>query len=750
MGGGLLGVLPPGEKRLTGKSFYLDNVKRRPAALLVEAIFHLGGKVESFLHKDVTFVVSGSQEASTTEQKRQPAKKEASRGPEEANSPRDAVQDAKDKPWPTTPRPPPRPTLKNCSKVAVRVVKAACLKSPYLKVEDLSRKYKPLYVQSLSLPSICFSGRFGPFEPPPPPPPRPEKGPEPEDNCRTKEPNKVASGALSFPEPSRPPPGRALNKVQGYCECCLEAFSNQEQHLVSDKHRQFLQETSNYRELDQLVASLLPGFDPNPPQHTDPSLDSLPTSTCTAGLGTSDLLTLSDAEAEKAVTALLNPVATFDAAFQSHHAKPPPAEPANLASHQSSAPILAALLAAVRPPSPCMALPSLDPPTLTPCSPIRLPLNLEPPQPSPHVSDQSSPPVSDQPSPPVSDQPSPPVSDQPSPPVSDQPSDPYSQPPVLSPQGLDFCYILYSDPPELSPEMPILPRPTLKGTEVCGADLNPKACLVGIAEPVCCETSSAHALSVLCGDSFLPQMSPVVSDSKKRSWSTSPRGKPSKRRRLAFSLARLSFSTPEKDTSLDLPAHLNPACTRTDFSVDQACVKSDPPRDLSHDEPSALQPFLADYFSCEPVPPEGVQDATKQSFTSFHVPDATVLSHLGQGDQPPSLFSLNTPDCSFSIPTPLGSHHGQSSQCSHSLSAVCIESALVAGLSPSSSESEWDHELLSRLAPAGTTPADPLLSTRGRCGLDQELLQRPCTWTHNSSYESRLHSALQPSTGRVL
>ena len=43
MGGGLLGVLSPGEKRLTGKTFYLDNVKRRPAALLVEAIFHLGG-----------------------------------------------------------------------------------------------------------------------------------------------------------------------------------------------------------------------------------------------------------------------------------------------------------------------------------------------------------------------------------------------------------------------------------------------------------------------------------------------------------------------------------------------------------------------------------------------------------------------------------------------------------------------------------------------------------------------------------
>ncbi|KAM6896877.1 protein DBF4 homolog B-like [Xenentodon cancila] len=58
----LFGRLSCGEKKLEGKTFYLDNVKKRSTALLLEAISLLGGRVESFLHKDVSFVVTGSQE----------------------------------------------------------------------------------------------------------------------------------------------------------------------------------------------------------------------------------------------------------------------------------------------------------------------------------------------------------------------------------------------------------------------------------------------------------------------------------------------------------------------------------------------------------------------------------------------------------------------------------------------------------------------------------------------------------------
>lgn len=41
--GGLLGALVPGKRKLLGKTFYLDNVKKRPAALILETISLLGG-----------------------------------------------------------------------------------------------------------------------------------------------------------------------------------------------------------------------------------------------------------------------------------------------------------------------------------------------------------------------------------------------------------------------------------------------------------------------------------------------------------------------------------------------------------------------------------------------------------------------------------------------------------------------------------------------------------------------------------
>ena len=40
---GLLGSLCPGRKKLEGKTFYLDSVKKRATALLLEAISLLGG-----------------------------------------------------------------------------------------------------------------------------------------------------------------------------------------------------------------------------------------------------------------------------------------------------------------------------------------------------------------------------------------------------------------------------------------------------------------------------------------------------------------------------------------------------------------------------------------------------------------------------------------------------------------------------------------------------------------------------------
>lgn len=40
---GLLGDLCPGKRKLLGKTFYLDNVKKRPTALILETLSLLGG-----------------------------------------------------------------------------------------------------------------------------------------------------------------------------------------------------------------------------------------------------------------------------------------------------------------------------------------------------------------------------------------------------------------------------------------------------------------------------------------------------------------------------------------------------------------------------------------------------------------------------------------------------------------------------------------------------------------------------------
>lgn len=45
------------------------------------------------------------------------------------------------------------------------------------------------------------------------------------------------------------------------------------QHLQSDKHRAFVLDLSNYSVVDQLVADMLPGFDPDPPQQTEETLN---------------------------------------------------------------------------------------------------------------------------------------------------------------------------------------------------------------------------------------------------------------------------------------------------------------------------------------------------------------------------------------------------------------------------------------------------------------------------------------------
>lgn len=127
---------------------------------------------------------------------------------------------------------------------------------------------------------------------------------------------------------------------------------------------------------------------------------------------------------------------------------------------------------------------------------------------------------------------------------------------------------------------------------------------------------------------------------------------------------------------------------------------------------------------------------SKQTFTTFNVPFVTEFDVSAQW--PPKAPLKSTP-----LPFPTDKCHSRfsspDSQRSNSHStSVCIESALIPNISALSSDSDWDCDLLSHL-PSGT----PLTSTEPTCELNKELLHKPCTWMHDTSYESRLHNVLQ-------
>ncbi|CAL1600306.1 unnamed protein product [Knipowitschia caucasica] len=315
---GLLGKLASGEKKLDGRTFYLDRVKKRSTALLLEAITLFGGKVESFLHKDVSFVVTGCLE------ELEPKTSDFNDKTANETTPCKQLQSAlkKDGPKQATPRPAltacgsrgkallekamlnnerlqgssvltnarswgvrilsaddvifylkqlsresfdPKPKKSEVhTKQNVNVVKAAPLRSPYLKVEDSSRKYKPLHMQSVNFPSVYFAGRYSPFECPPPP--RFEKWAEKEEkDIENLKAVLSTEDKCGTPLSGRPSPWRTRKKDSAFCECCRQVYNNQDQHLQSDQHRAFVSDLSNYTAVEELLAAMDPGFDPDPP-----------------------------------------------------------------------------------------------------------------------------------------------------------------------------------------------------------------------------------------------------------------------------------------------------------------------------------------------------------------------------------------------------------------------------------------------------------------------------------------------------
>ncbi|XP_054623677.1 uncharacterized protein dbf4b [Dunckerocampus dactyliophorus] len=714
----LLGKLCPGEKKLEGKTFYLDNVKKRLTTLLLEAISLLGGSIESFLHRDVSFVVTGSQ-AGLEEQKTK-KNDETQRTVKQQQS----VMCSEKQP-PATPRPtvcgsrgkallekairnnervqgssvlanarswgmkilhvddvllylkqlnsefvsakPKRPERTSNKQPSSHVVKATSLRSPFVKIEDTSRKYKPLLMQSMTFPSLCYLGRFSPFEPPPPP--RFDKQLSPGGN-KSRPKSKVESSSKD--KSQTPSPWLPRKKNLSYCECCMQSFSNLEEHLQSDQHRVFVLESSNYSVLDCLVVEMVPRFDICPEEEV---FYRTPASIPIQDLGE---LELTDAEMQPEVWALREQTQICgpdqDPPLQVQPSKSPDSPIPNpaaspsiihqLSSDHDSLPCPSTLTTAVLEvvPQPQLLSPSHDPSTQDPYF------------------------------------------------------DPFSLPPVLSPQVLSLddmeLHSPYSEPPVLSPQN----YTTEDYGDMCDniASVSETVPILSCAHPiVAVELSKPDAPPVVskvqCPYSFLESFK----------LSTCQQWTPKLRKRCRHSSPECSQSKRKRTASGGCGKDIvNSLSDMASCQILQKCSSGNVP--------------LLDRMRHV----DKLDSSVPQSFPPFNIlPSWPLSSHPAN----PSSYL-----CNDQAPDGLSSRGSQQSQ-SHSTS-VCIDPALIPDvdrLSLSSSDSDWDCELLSGLRPIAARSASPAAQT---CELDKDILHRPCAWMHDTSYESRLHTVLQPST----
>ncbi|XP_030397249.1 protein DBF4 homolog B isoform X2 [Gopherus evgoodei] len=295
-----------------GKSFYLDLPNNRNVEFLVATIKQLGGVIESFLSKEISYVVSSSKEAKLDGGPRRPTEKRNSAASGDAKAktlpsavPKGSYAGPHHKPADSALMSRGKELLqkamrnqdsssgssilanarswgvrilhvdemmayvqqllfrmsgarKQSEKMMVKflsvgpgVLKVGRLKPPFLKIEDQSRKFRPFHRQFKSFPDLNFlaPNRSSPFEP----------LKTPSSSCRVRAPE----GCLTHSEREGSPwsgPAAVPKRRKGFCECCQETFGELQMHLQSPRHRRFALDASQYAAVDHVIAQLTNNF----------------------------------------------------------------------------------------------------------------------------------------------------------------------------------------------------------------------------------------------------------------------------------------------------------------------------------------------------------------------------------------------------------------------------------------------------------------------------------------------------------
>ncbi|XP_075702463.1 protein DBF4 homolog B [Rhinoderma darwinii] len=281
-----LSPLPPGrhlERGLTldrrksiifaGKLFYLDLPHNKQTQLLITSICSLGGVIESFLSKDVNYVVTRNKKAADVAHgasssrkggRSQPPTTEKieripySRGKQllkkvvqtqECSSILTSacswgvcilhVDEVLEYLECSTQRRANRSTAGKGPGGIGQTLKVGKLKTPFLKIEDQSRKYRPIHFSFSKFPECSFiSSDRSPFE--------------------TAHTNNSTHKDRDPGEQEKDEEERTLNwEKSGYCECCQTAYAKLSEHLISEQHCLFALNASNYKVIDDITSQIV-------------------------------------------------------------------------------------------------------------------------------------------------------------------------------------------------------------------------------------------------------------------------------------------------------------------------------------------------------------------------------------------------------------------------------------------------------------------------------------------------------------
>ncbi|KAM6152070.1 protein DBF4 homolog A isoform 2-T2 [Erethizon dorsatum] len=134
--------------------------------------------------------------------------------------------------------------------VSIGTQKTRRLKKPFVKVEDISQLYRPFYLQLTNMPFINYSV---------------QKPCSPFDVDKPSSIQKQTQVKLRIQTDGDKCGGTPIQlqlkekKKKGYCECCLQKYEDLETHLLGEQHRNFA-ESNQYQVVDDIVSKLVFDF----------------------------------------------------------------------------------------------------------------------------------------------------------------------------------------------------------------------------------------------------------------------------------------------------------------------------------------------------------------------------------------------------------------------------------------------------------------------------------------------------------